>query len=157
MTRIILICTLALSACTSIPGVGNLLHSGELKVEGGERVYYVRHDLGGEARTQYDLWHKRQEDHRPDRFAVDGMCVSMCAYMMLASRDTCYTKNATLGIHPSSYMGARTGKTRRFDAEVVAAWPQPMQDWWHKTTPSVLGVDLKYTDLKEIWPEGECK
>ena len=149
-----IIALLAISACA--PHIGY-----ETERYGSDHIYRIVHDNGGEARREYELWQERAQTAKG--FVIDGPCISACAYFVAGGR-TCYTANATLGLHPATYGGVfRTEFTRNFDQMVLDSWPEGLQRLWSDHVPDIaigaglIGYDATADVLREYWPEGECK
>ena len=156
MNRAIL-AVLAVSACA--PHIG--YETDGLTGYGSDRLYRVIHDNGGEARREYELWQERAQTAKG--FVLDGPCISACAYFVAGGK-TCYTVNATLGLHPATYGGVfRTDFTRKFDQMILDSWPEGLQRLWADKVPNpdfgagLIGYDATADVLREYWPEGECR
>lgn len=142
-----------------LTGCGAVLHQGVIETRDGRTVERVTNDPGGHVRTEFRLWAERRQRHGIEAYVIDGECASWCVFEVLAAEGTCYTPQARLWAHPVSIGAAVTTEaTRALTDRMVAAWPGPMQRWWHRTQPTtLLGATLEYDDLRRLWPAGECE
>ncbi len=136
---------------------GCAAHIGVVETRNSQTVERIYHDMGGQVIAEQWVWQDRRDRHGIASYVLDGGCSSFCAFEALAFPATCFTKNATLGVHPVSMFGIyETDATRALTASMVARWPRGLRDWWSANRPPLIGRDLVYADLVDIIPEREC-
>lgn len=115
----------------------------------------IHSGLGGEAEAALRLYNRFILDEK--RVVIDGQVISADAFLAFGSPGACYTENAVFSPHAASYLGIvpARGATQAF----AAFLPDPLEDWFrnHHSYYDWIGfAEVRYHELREIWPEGEC-
>ena len=103
------------------------------------------------ARDQYQaMWDSGK------RIVVDGHVISADAFFAFAIGG-CYTENVVFSPHAASYLGLVPN--REATEKLTKILPDPLERWFrsHHSFYDWMGFsELRYDDLRRIWPEGEC-
>lgn len=120
-----------------------------------DNIVLIHWGGGGDLETKMKIY---AEFYDADQVIIDGPMFSYDGFMAFSAPNSCYTENAELLLHMAKYLGV--WPSREWTEHAASFLPKPIRERFKKDVAyySPIGfLRIGYEELRELWPEGECK